>query len=185
LKNFNLNWRINYQIRAPKVRVIGADGKQIGVLPIDKALAESKKAGLDLVEIAPKATPPVVKIIEIGKLKYEEEKKLRRERKGIKGGDTKEIRFSPFIGEHDFQIRLERIKEFLSEKNKVRIAVVFKGREMGSKQFGYDILNKINSIFKDSITIDMQPKFMGKHLITVISPVNQPKKTTSVEEKEK
>jgi translation initiation factor IF-3 len=182
LRTGKLNWRVNYQIHAPRVRVIGADGKQIGVLPIEKALSEAKKAGLDLVEIAEKANPPVVKIIEIGKLKYEEEKKLRREKKGIKGGETKEVRFSPFIGDHDFEIRLQRIKEFLAEKNKVRIAVVFKGRQMGSKHFGYEIIDRINSHLTDKVTVDMPPKFIGKHLITIISPINRPKSAKEKEE---
>ena len=184
MRTGKLNWRVNYQIRAPRVRVIGKDGKQIGVLPIEKALSEAKKAGLDLVEIAAKADPPVVKIIEVGKLKYEEEKRLRREKKGIKGGETKEVRFSPFIGDNDFNTRLQRVKEFLEDKNKVRLAVVFKGRQMGSTRFGYEIIERVKSYLGDTISIDMEPKFMGKHLITVISPVNRPK-TTNEEKVEK
>jgi translation initiation factor IF-3 len=172
LKNANLNWRINHQIRASEVRVIGPDGKQIGVLKLTDALKEAEKQGLDLVEIAPLANPPVVKIADLGKLKYEEEKKLQKEKKGQKGGDTKEIRFSPFIGEADYQTRLIRIKEFLAEKNKVRTVVKFGGRQMGSKDFGYKVLKRILAD-TDPVNIDMEPKFLGRNLIMVISPTNK------------
>lgn len=183
MKTANFNWRINQQIRAPKVRVIGAGGKQIGVLPLHEALSEAKKIGLDLVEIAPNANPPVTKIVELGKFKYQEEKKLKKLKKGIKAGELKEIRFSPFIGEHDYKIRLERIKEFLVEKNKVRLVVVFKGREMGSKQFGYDLLNKIVKELNTSTVVDSAPKFFGRHLAMIISPINKPKIQSSENEK--
>jgi translation initiation factor IF-3 len=172
LKNLNLNWRINHQIRASDVRVIGPDGKQIGILKLTDALSEAEKHGLDLVEIAPLAKPPVVKIADLGKLRYEEEKKLKKEKKGQKGGDTKEMRFSPFIGEADYQTRLTRIKEFLSDKNKVRVVVKFGGRQMGSKDFGYQVLKRVLKD-TDPVNIDMEPKFLGRNLIMVISPTNK------------
>ena len=169
MKSVYINWRINHQIRASEVRVIGPDSKQIGVLKLTDALAEAEKQGLDLVEIAPLAKPPVVKIADLGKLRYEEEKKLKKEKKGQKGGDTKEIRFSPFIGEADYQTRLIRIKKFLAEKNKVRVVVKFGGRQMGSKDFGYKVLKRI---LNDacSVNVDMEPKFLGRNLMMVISP---------------
>jgi len=173
LKTSKFNWRINNQIRAPKVRVIGADGKQQGILAIEKALSEANKAGVDLVEIAPTANPPVVKIIEFGKFLYEEEKKARKQKKGEKGGEVKEVRLSPFIGDHDFSTRLERVQEFLQDRNKVRLVVVFKGRQMGSKDFGYNVLKKALGHFGESVAIDMEPKFIGRHLVMVISPTNK------------
>lgn len=163
-------WRVNEKINAPKVRVIDAKGKQVGLVDRNKALALAKKAKLDLVEIAPKAKPPVVRIIEFGKFKYQEEKKLRKQRKGIKGGEIKEIRFSPFIGKADYDTRIERINEFLKEKDKVRVVVKFKGKQMDSKQYGYDLLKKVVVNFGDEISVDMEPKFLGRHLIMVISP---------------
>ena len=169
MKSANINWRVNNQIRAPKVRVVGVDGKQIGVLPIGKALDKAKEAKLDLVEIAPSAKPPVVKITNLGKLRYQEEKKLRREKKGAKGGDTKEIRFSPFIAEGDYLTRLIKIKQFLEEKNKVRVVVKFGGRQMGSKDFGYKIMERVVDE-SGNVNIDMKPKFLGRHLTMVISP---------------
>jgi translation initiation factor IF-3 len=170
LRQAKLYWRANENIHAPKVRVIGAKGKQLGVLDLTKAKELAKKAKLDLVEIAPKAVPPVVKIIEFGKFKYQEEKKLRKQRKGIRGGELKEIRFSPFIGKADYLTRIERIEEFLKENDKVRVVVKFKGRQMGSKQFGYDVLKRVLSHFENRVSIDMEPKFLGRHLIMVISP---------------
>jgi len=169
LKSVNINWRINHQIRAPEVRAIGPDGKQIGVLKLSEALNEAQNLELDLVEIAPQAKPPVVKIANLSKLRYEEEKKLKKEKRGQKGGGTKEIRFSPFIGEADYQTRLIRIKEFLAEKNKVRVVVKFGGRQMGSKNFGYKVLQRI---LEDAgtVNVDMGPKFLGRNLVMVISP---------------
>ncbi len=156
--------------------MVGSDGKQIGVVKLQKAFDTAREAGLDLVETAPNAKPPVVKIVNLGKFKYEEEKKLKKQKKGVKGGDVKEVRFSPFIADHDYQTRLQRIDEFLKEKNKVKLVVVFKGRQMGSKQFGYDVLAKVKSHFKDLISVDMEPKFLGRYLIMTISPLNTPKK---------
>ena len=182
MKSVNINWRINNQIRSPEVRVIGSDGKQIGILKLSEALAKANEEGLDLVEIAPTAKPPVVKITELGKLRYQEQKKLKKEKRGIKGGETKEIRFSPFIGEADYNTRVGRIREFFEEKNKVRVVVKFGGRQMGSKDFGYRLIERIIKEFDGGINIDMPPKFLGRHLTCVISPMN--KKVISTETKQ-
>lgn len=169
------NWRINNEIRAPQLRVIGEDGKQIGLLDRDAALKEASKLELDLVEIAPLAKPPVAKIVNFGKFLYQEEKKLKKEAKKSKGSELKEIRFSPFIAENDFSTRLERVKEFLKDKNKVKLTVVFKGRQMGSKNFGYGLLKKVLGILGEGVHVDMEPKFIGRHLIMIISPSSQKK----------
>lgn len=166
-------WRTNEQIRAPEVRVIGEDGKQLGVMKVEVALEEAKKKGVDLVEIAPMAKPPVVKIIEFGKFRYQEEKKQRREGKKAKLGDVKEVRFSPFIAENDFNVRFEKVKEFLGDKNKVRTVVVFKGPQMRKREFGYELLSRIVRLLGDIINVDMEPKFFGKHLIMIISPTSK------------
>jgi len=168
-----LFWRTDYQIRAPELRVIATDGKLIGVLKKEEAITKAKKEGLTLVEIAPNATPPVAKIVDFGKFRYAEEKKVREQSKKVKGGEVKEIRFSPFIAENDFKTRIERIKEFFADKNKVRVVVVFKGPQMRVKNTGYLVINKILSEFGDTVATDMPPKFLGKHLITVISPVSK------------
>ncbi len=145
----------------------------IGELKRDEAIAKAKEAGLTLVEIAPGATPPVAKIVDFGKFRYAEEKKARTQAKKVKGGEVKEIRFSPFIAENDFNTRVERIREFFEDKNKVRVVVVFKGPQMRVKHTGYDVINKIKGVFGDTIITDMEPKFLGKHLVTVISPTNK------------
>ncbi len=165
-----INYRINHQIRAPELRVVSSDGKLVGILKTYDAIQKALEEGLTLVEVAPNAKPPVAKIVDLGKFKYEEEKKARKERKGIKGGDTKEVRFSPFIGEHDYQTRLARVTEFLEDKNKVRLVVQFTRRQLGSKQFGYDLLAKITKGYGERIGVDMQPKFLGRNLMMVISP---------------
>jgi len=177
-----LNWRINHQIHAPKVRVIGADGKQAGVLTKSEALKLAEKEGLDLVEIAPFAKPPVAKIVDIGKFRYQEEKKLKKQKGKVKTTDIKELRFSPFIAEADYNTRLERIKEFLQEGHKIRAVVKFKGRQMGSKQFGYDLLKKLIDDLGESINIDMEPKFIGRHLSMVVSPIGKSKKNKTNKE---
>lgn len=141
----------------------------------DEALSKAKKEKLDLVEIAPKAKPPVVKIVDLGKFRYKEEKKLRAEKKRGKSGEIKEVRFSPFIADNDYRTRMERIKEFLKEKHKIRLVVKFKGRQMGSKQFGYKLLEKILDNLGESVAVDMEPKFLGRHLVMVISPTSKRK----------
>lgn len=168
-----LYWRTNEQISAAEMRVIDAEGKQVGVMKKAEALNLARESNLDLVEIAPNAQPPVVKVVDYNKFRYQEEKKQRQEAKKVKGGEVKEIRFSPFIAEGDYQTRIARIKEFLEERNKVRLVIVFKGRQMNSKQFGYDIINRVKKDFGDSVSMDMEPKFIGRHLATVISPVSK------------
>jgi translation initiation factor IF-3 len=186
LAKTKLFWRTDYQIRAPSLRVVDSEGKLLGVLPKDEAIRRAKEANLTLVEIAPNAEPPVAKIVDFGKFRYSEEKKAREV---AKGGGIKEIRFSPFIGEADFKVRIGRIKEFFADKNKVRVVVVFKGPQMRVKNTGYDVINKIKTEFGENVITDMPPKFLGKHLVTVISfqakrvkknlePIAEPKKET-------
>lgn len=157
----------------------------VGELKRDEAISRAKEEGLTLVEIAPTAMPPVAKIVDFGKFKYAEEKKARAAAKKVKGGEVKEIRFSPFIGENDFEVRIKRIREFFEDKNKVRVVVVFKGPQMRVKQIGYNVISRIKNVFGDTIITDMEPKFLGKYLVTVISPVNKAggKKQTTKEEK--
>lgn len=175
VKQYKPYWRVNEHIHAPKVRVISDQGKQIGVVDRAKALELAKKAELDLVEIAPHAKPPVTKIVDLGKFKYEQEKRSRKQKKKAKTTELKEVRLSPFIAEHDFQTRLERINEFLSENHKVKVVVVFKGRQMGSKRFGYELIKKVFGEIKTNVTVDMDPKFIGRHLSTIISPTGKGK----------
>jgi translation initiation factor IF-3 len=175
-----LNVPVNHEIRAPEVRVLSEDGKQVGVMKIGEALAHAEQLGVDLIEIVPNATPPVVKAIEIGKYKYQEEKKAREVAKKSKGGEVKELHFSPFIGQGDFETRIRRIEEFLNDSNKVRLVVVFNNKQLGAKEHGYVVLNRIKALFADRIVVDMEPKFFGKHLSMVISPYK--KKAKKIEQ---
>ncbi len=172
-KNKASKWRINHQIRSPEVRVLDEGGKQIGVMKASEALKKAQEAKLDLVEIAAKAKPPVVKIIDFGKFKYQEEKKLKKQKRKAKVSEVKEVRFSPFMGESDYQTRLKRVNEFLHEGHKIRPVVKFKGRQMGSKKFGYEILERLVQDVTHTIAVDMEPKFLGRHLAMVISPTNK------------
>jgi len=171
-------WRVNEEIRADNVRVIDAEGNQLDVMSTKDALERSKKAGLDLVEIAPKAKPPVVRIIDFGKFRYQQEKKLKEQKKKAKVTEVKEIRFSPFIADGDYQTRMRRVNKFLKANHKIRIVIVFKGRHMRSKKFGYELLKRVVDDLETEIVIDMEPKFLGRHLAMVISPVKTIKSDT-------
>ena len=163
----NNYWRVNEKIPATTLRVLDSKGVQIGVISKDEALKKAKESGEDLIEIAPNA-----KIIEFGKFKYQEEKKLKEAQKKSKPSELKEIRFTPFIGEGDYQTRIKRIDEFLTDKDKVKLVIYFKLKQLGSKAFGYDILNRILKDLGEGINIDMKPKFLGRNLIMIISPTN-------------
>jgi len=162
-------YRINQYIQAKEVRVVDETGKQIGVLPIFAAIQKAREAGLDLVEVASGAKPPVAKIIDFKKFKYLEAKKEKEEKKGIKGGELKEIRFSPFIAQNDLDIRVKRIKEFLKENNKVRVVIRFSGREITKKEFGYKVIDKIMENLSELAEKDSEPKFMGRNLFLTLS----------------
>ena len=126
MRTTNNYWRINEKIPALTLRVLDSKGVQIGVISKEEALKKAKEGGEDLIEIAPNANPPVAKIIEFGKFKYQEEKKLKEAQKKSKPSELKEIRFTPFIGEGDYQTRIKRIDEFLTDKDKVKLVVYFK-----------------------------------------------------------
>ncbi len=172
MKSISNNWRLNERISAQELRVLDFEGKQIGVLKKEEALKLAKEQNLDLIEIAPNATPPVAKIINFGKFKYQEEKKAKEASKKAKPSDLKELRYSPFMGEGDYQTRHKRIDEFLKEKHKIKLVVYFKVKQLGSKQFGYDIFNRILRDLGEGINVDMKPKFLGRNLIMIISPTN-------------
>lgn len=163
-------YRINQYIRAPQVRLIGPDSKQIGVVSREEALKQAQEAQMDLIEIAGNAEPPVVRIAEFNKFKYQEEKKLQAGAKKSKGGQMKEIRLTPFIAVGDLQTRIARIEEFLQERHKVRLTVKFTGRQMNYQQFGRDVLMKIIQHFGPKIKVEGEPKMIGRQMLMTISP---------------
>ncbi|KKR68521.1 MAG: Translation initiation factor IF-3 [Microgenomates group bacterium GW2011_GWA2_40_6] len=171
-RTFAPRYRINQYITAPEFRLIDEDAKQIGIMSRDEAIKLSHESGLDLIEIAPKAVPPVVKLIEFSKFKYQEAKKQKAEKRGIKGGETKEIQMTPFIGEGDFETRIKRAFQFLSTGNKVKISIKFQGRQIQKPEFGHQLLARF---IKDlSVTIPVTPdgeaKLIGKRLLLTLSP---------------
>lgn len=172
-------WRVNENIRAATLRVIGPEGKQIGVISREEALIKAREMELDLVEIGPRANPPVAKIIDFTKFKYHEEKKEREQKlKERKGSEQKEIWFTPFMADNDYLVRLGRVKEFLLEGHKVRIIVKFTGRQMAHQEFGHQLTNRIADDTKDMARPEGMAKFMGRQLITFLSPV----KSTQIKE---
>ena len=172
LKSISNNWRLNEKIPASELRVLDFEGKQIGVLKKDEAIKLAQEQGVDLIEIAPNAAPPVAKIMDFGKFRYQEEKKLKEMQKKSKPSDIKELRYSPFMGEGDYQTRMKRIDEFFRDRHKVKLVVYFKVKQLGSKQFGYNIFNRILKELGDGTNVDMKPKFLGRNLIMIISPTN-------------
>jgi translation initiation factor IF-3 len=161
--------RINHRIRVPEVRVI-ADEEQLGVLPTHEALRLAEEKGLDLVEISPRAFPPVCRIMDYGKYKYEEAKKKQQARKRASTVETKEIKFRPKTEEHDMAFKVKHVRRFLEGGNKVRLAVVFRGREITHPQTGMNVLNKVVDLCNDIAVVEATPNMEGRRMIMVIAP---------------
>ncbi len=162
--------RINNFIRASTVRLIDADGTQIGVRPIGEALGMAKQRGLDLVEIAATATPPVCKILAYSKYKYEQEKKEREARKKQKAGLLKELRFRPNIGQHDLDVKVRQIEEFIDAHDKVRITVVFRGREMQHRDLGFKLLMSLQEKLANKAAVEQAPMPDRNRLVMTLIP---------------
>ena len=160
--------RINQRIRAREVRLIAGDGEQLGVLSIREALSMSEERGVDLVEVAPNATPPVCRLMDYGKYKYELKKQAAAKKQ--KSQVLKEIKFRPNIGDHDLDVKVGRIREFLGEDNKTKIRIFFRGREIVHPEIGRKLANRILEKVADLGGVDIAPKMEGKNLIMVISP---------------
>jgi translation initiation factor IF-3 len=174
---YQTNYRTNWQIRSPTVRVIDEEGKQIGVIDINTARNMAREKGLDLVEIAPKARPPVAKIADYAKLKYQEAKKKKEERKKQKiQDDIKEIQLSPFIGDADFNTRIERAQEFAKKGFKLRIVIKFKGRQITKKEFGFEMIDRLKEELLEIYEPETEAKLIGKRIIIIFKPVKNDKK---------
>lgn len=172
-KKFKSNtvfYRTNERINASSLRVLDDTGKQIGVLSKFEALNKARILGMDLVEIAPKAQPPVAKIIDFKKFLYQQEKKKREEKKKAKTSQTKEIRLGPFMNDHDLAVMIKRCKQFLGNNDKVRIVVKFVGRQIAHPEFGQKILRKVIDSVSDISKTEREAHFEGKQLIAIIVP---------------
>lgn len=166
-------YRLNQNIQAKEVRLIDASNKQIGVVTIEEARNQARNAGLDLVEIASSASPPVVKIVDFKKFKYEEAKKERLARKKTHETDTKEVWLGPLISPHDLETRLRRAKEFLTEGDRVKLTVRFSGREMAHPEFGHEVLKKSEQFLAEIGSKDGEPRFFGRNLSLSFNPIRK------------
>lgn len=165
----NVFYRKNYQIRAAEVRVLNDRGEQIGIMPLKEALRRADEEGVDLVEVAPQAKPPVTKIIDFSKFLYQLKKKKQDEKKGAKSSETKQIRFGPFIGEHDLDIKLKKAKEFLEEGNKVKFSVRFTGRQMGHQDIGRQKLDAVIEKLGELAKIEREAKMEGRQMTMMVA----------------
>ncbi|MBA1339460.1 MAG: translation initiation factor IF-3 [Pelagibacterales bacterium] len=163
--------KANERIRAIDVQVIGSNGKNIGVLPLNKAIETAKEEGLDLIEISPNANPPVCKIMDMGKYKYDLQKKANIAKKKQKVVSLKEIKLRPGTDVHDYNFKIKNAKKFLVKKDKVKFTVKFKGREMQHIQLGRDLMNRIVEDTKDVGKIETHPKFEGRQMVMIIQPI--------------
>jgi translation initiation factor IF-3 len=148
--------------------VIGADGKQLGVMSLREALDIAQKAGVDLVEISPKANPPVARIVDWGKYQYQKMKEQQKARRNNKANELKQMRFGLKIGSNDLEIKLRKIRAFLSDGHKVKILIFFRGREIAHKNLGYDLIDKMMEQLKDEATLEQKPTMAGRNLSIVI-----------------
>lgn len=164
----NQSVRTNESIRASTLRVIGGDGEQLGIMSRSEALSKAEEAGFDLVEISPNADPPVVKIIDWGKYQYQKMKEQQKNRKNAKTSELKQMRLGLKIGSNDLDIKLRKIRGFLSEGHKVRIQIFFRGREMAHKELGYEMIDRIVKLLEDDATLEQQPQMAGRNLSIVI-----------------
>lgn len=161
---------INEKIRAKEVRLIDSEGTQLGVYPLKDALTIAKEKDQDLVEVAPQSRPPVCKIMDYGKYKYQQSKKAQEAKKSQTTIQVKEVKMRPKTEEHDFQYKLRHVRRFLESGNKVKVCIIFRGRELEHKEKGIHMLNRVAEEIKDIAAIEQHPKFEGRNMAMIIAP---------------
>ncbi len=161
---------VNTDIRVPEVRLIDADGSNVGVVTISDALSRAEAAGLDLVEIVPNSDPPVCKILDFGKFKYEEQKRKNEARKKQKVIEVKEIKMRPGIDEHDYQVKMKAIHRFLEEGDKVKLTLRFRGREMAHQEIGAKVLERVQIDLNALAKVEAYPRMEGRQMTMVFAP---------------
>jgi translation initiation factor IF-3 len=161
---------INRSIKASEVRVIDADGKQAGVLPTREALRLAEEKGLDLVEVAPTANPPVCRIMNYGKYKYQQNKRVQEARKNQTIIQVKEVKVRPHTEEHDFQFKLRHVKRFLADGHKVKISMLFRGREIVHQEFGKEVLARMVDESKELMVVEQYPRLEGRNMVMILAP---------------
>lgn len=162
-------YRLNQQIQAQELRLLDETGKQIGMLRRNEAIEKAEEAGLDLVEIAPNASPPVVKLIDFKKFLYQQKKKRKEQKSST--SETKEVWLGPFIDNHDLEIKLARTREFIKEGNKVRLAVKFRWREMRKKELGEEVLKKVIESVRNIAKVDREIHMEGRQMVMILSKI--------------
>jgi len=169
-KNNSLSLNVNEKIRAREVRLINQNGDNVGIVSVMEALDMAREVGLDLLEISPQANPPVCKIMDYGKWKYEESKKQSEAKKAQKVVETKELKIRPNIDVHDFQVKIKAAERFIEDGNKVKFTVRFKGREITNQDSGIQLLNRIKAELGDKIKVDKEPVMEGRQMIMFVVP---------------
>jgi translation initiation factor IF-3 len=165
--------RVNERIRVPQVRVIADDGSQVGVLAVREALALAQSKGLDLVEVSPTARPPVCRIMDYGKFKYEQNRRARKAKKKQHQMQLKEIKMRPKIEEHDYGFKIEHARQFLQSRDKVKVTITFRGREMAHQEIGYKLIQKVIEALAEVSTVESSPRSEGRTLSAVLMPKQQ------------
>jgi translation initiation factor IF-3 len=161
---------VNDEIRVPEVRLIGAEGEQLGVVATREALKNSEEAGLDLVEVSPEAKPPVCRIMDYGKFKFQTSKRKAAARKKQKQIQIKEIKLRPATEEADYQVKLRNIMKFLAQGDKAKITIRFRGREMSHPELGMQLLHRMVSELSEEAVVEQHPKFEGRQIVMVLGP---------------
>src|SRR4030043_831295 len=169
--------RINREIRAKEVRVIDPEGKQLGILPVSEALRLAVNYELDLVEVSPKSEPPVCRIMDYGKFKYQQQKKAHEAKKKQAVIHLKEVKMRQKTEEHDFQFKLRHIESFLKEGNKIKVTVVFRGRELAHPDLGRNMVTRIVEGIKETGKVEQEAKFEGRNFIMILAPLQSLKPT--------
>ena len=163
--------RSNNRISSPEVQAIGSDGENIGVISTNEAISMARNQGLDLIEIAPNAKPPVCKIMDMGKYKYDAQKKANKAKKKQKKIELKEIKLRPVTEIHDYTFKIKNAQKFLTKGDKVKFTIKFKGRELQHSNLGHELMDKIKVDMEKLGKVELQPKFDGKQMIMVIQPI--------------
>ena len=163
--------RTNHRINSPEVQVISSEGENLGILKTNDAISRAKDEGLDLIEIAPNAKPPVCKIMDMGKFKYDQQKKASKAKKNQKKVELKEIKLRPVTEVHDYTFKIKNAQKFLSKGDKVKFTIKFKGRELQHKHLGNRLMDKIIQDMQYIGKVELHPKFDGKQMIMVIQPI--------------
>jgi translation initiation factor IF-3 len=161
---------MNHQIDNRTVRLIDADGVNVGVTDRETALRKAEEAGLDLVEISPNADPPVCKILDIGKYKYEEQKRKNEARKKQKVIEVKEIKLRPNIDDHDYDVKMRAMRRFIEEGDKVKVTLRFRGREMAHVELGHQLLQRVKADFETDAKVEQEPRSEGRQIVMVVAP---------------